>query len=84
LNTGTLEAAIVIASLVFGLHPENAVDLLRVKHKHGDVYYWLLYYSFLSPQQFRNVEEASSSCAHISRTSSFLPITASGSRLWRR
>lgn len=36
---------------------QNAVDMLRVKHKHGEVYYWLLYYSFLSPQQFKNVEE---------------------------
>ena len=36
---------------------KNAVDMLRVKHKHGEVYYWLLYYSFLSPQQFKNVEE---------------------------
>ena len=36
---------------------KNAVDMLRVKHKHGEVYYWLLYYSFLSPQQLKNVEE---------------------------
>ena len=34
-----------------------AVDLLRLKHKHGESYYWLLYYSYLSPQQMRNVEE---------------------------
>lgn len=36
---------------------KNAVDMLRVKHKNGEVYYWLLYYSFLSPQQFKNVDE---------------------------
>lgn len=36
---------------------KNAVDLLRLKHKNGEVYYWLLYYSYLSPQQMRNVEE---------------------------
>lgn len=36
---------------------KNAVDMLRVKHKHGEIYYWLLYYTYLSPQQFRNVEE---------------------------
>ncbi len=36
---------------------ENAVDLLRSKHKYGESYYWILYYTFLSPQQLRNVEE---------------------------
>lgn len=36
---------------------DSAVDLLRTKHKNGETYYWLLYYSFLSPQQLRNVEE---------------------------
>lgn len=36
---------------------DTAIDLLRNKHKNGEAYYWLLYYSFLSPQQQRNVEE---------------------------
>jgi len=36
---------------------KNAVDMLRLKHKNGEVYYWILYYSFLSPQQLKNVEE---------------------------
>lgn len=36
---------------------DTAIDLLRSKHKNGESYYWLLYYSFLSPQQQRNVEE---------------------------
>lgn len=36
---------------------DNAIDLLRTKHKNGETYYWLLYYSYLSPQQLRNVEE---------------------------
>lgn len=35
----------------------DAVQLLRTRHKNGEVYYWLLYYSYLSPQQMRNVEE---------------------------
>ena len=34
-----------------------AVDLLRTKHKYGEDYYWILYYSFLSPQQHRNANE---------------------------
>ena len=36
---------------------ESAVDLLRTKHKYGETYYWILYYSFLSSQQLRSVEE---------------------------
>lgn len=36
---------------------DSAVELLRTKHKNGEVYYWLLYYTFLSPQQLHNVEE---------------------------
>lgn len=36
---------------------DNAIDLLRTKHKNGETYYWLLFYTFLSPQQLRNVEE---------------------------
>lgn len=36
---------------------ENAVNLLRNKHKFGEVYYWILYYSYLSPQQYNNTDE---------------------------
>ena len=28
---------------------ESSVDLLRNNHKHGEQYYWILYYAFLSP-----------------------------------
>ena len=36
---------------------ETAIELLRSKHKYGESYYWILYYTFLSPQQLHNVEE---------------------------
>ncbi len=36
---------------------DAAIQLLRNKHKHGENYYWILYYSFLSPQQYRNADE---------------------------
>ena len=36
---------------------DSSVELLRNKHKNGETYYWLLYYTFLSPQQMKNVEE---------------------------
>lgn len=35
----------------------SAVDILRNKHKHGEQYYWILYYSYPSPQQFQNTGE---------------------------
>ena len=36
---------------------DSAVDILRSKHKYGEQYYWILYYSYLSPQQLQNTEE---------------------------
>jgi len=36
---------------------DSAVNLMRTKHKNGEPYYWILYYSFLSPQQYNGVEE---------------------------
>ena len=36
---------------------ESAIDLLRSKHKNGETYYWILYYAFLSPQQYKNADE---------------------------
>jgi hypothetical protein len=36
---------------------ESAVELLRNKHKNGESYYWILYYTFFSPQQLRNADE---------------------------
>lgn len=36
---------------------DSAVDILRSKHKYGEQYYWILYYSYLSPQQLQNTDE---------------------------
>jgi hypothetical protein len=35
----------------------QAIGVLRSKHKKGEAYYWILYYSFLSPQQLEDVQE---------------------------
>ena len=35
----------------------NAVSLLRAKHKNGETYYWILYYTYLSPQALHNLGE---------------------------
>lgn len=36
---------------------QSSVELLRNKHKNGEIYYWILYYTYLSPQQYRNMDE---------------------------
>ncbi|MDO4755786.1 MAG: hypothetical protein Q4A54_05545 [Parabacteroides sp.] len=36
---------------------DSAVAMLREKHKNGEIYYWVLYYTYLSPQELGNVEE---------------------------
>lgn len=36
---------------------DNAVDLLRRKHKRGEFFCWLLYFTFLSPQELDTVED---------------------------
>jgi len=36
---------------------ETAVELLRSKHKYGETYYWVLYYTYLSPQELKSVFE---------------------------
>ena len=36
---------------------DSAVDLLRTKHKNGEAYYWILYYTYLIPQQFENTND---------------------------
>ena len=35
----------------------HSVDLLRTRHKNGEEYYWILYFTYLSPQQLKNAEE---------------------------
>ena len=36
---------------------DNAVSLLREKHKNGEKFYWILYYAYLSPQELKDTEE---------------------------
>lgn len=36
---------------------ENAVELLHTRHKNGEEFYWLLYYTYLSPQKLKNLDE---------------------------
>ena len=34
---------------------ESAIELLRSKHKYGETFYWVLYYTYLSPQELKSV-----------------------------
>lgn len=36
---------------------DGAVELLHTRHKDGEAYYWLLYYTYLTPQQPQNAYE---------------------------
>ena len=36
---------------------DSSVDILRTNHKHGEQYYWILYYTFLSPQEPKGTNE---------------------------
>lgn len=36
---------------------DTSIDLLRNKHKFGEIYYWVLYYTYLSPQELGSVSE---------------------------
>ncbi len=35
----------------------EAVDLLRQRHKYGEAYYWVLYYTYLTPQQLDGIAD---------------------------
>lgn len=36
---------------------DSSVDLLRINHKRGEQYYWILYHTFLSPQEPKGTNE---------------------------
>ena len=36
---------------------DNAVNVLRAHHKNGEIYYWVLYYTYLSPQELPSVAD---------------------------
>ena len=34
----------------------NAVEILHTKHKDGEAFYWILYFTYLTPQRFPNTQ----------------------------
>lgn len=59
----------------------SAVNILRGKHKHEEQYYWILYYSYLSPQQLQNTDEIIENLARTLQTS---PTGLTASVIWRQ
>ena len=50
---------------------KSSAHLLREKHKHGEIFYWVLYYTYLSPQKLSSVEEVIETlCDHLESISS--------------
>ena len=43
---------------------QRAKSIARSNHKHGEQYYWILYYAFLSPQEMKNTDEILDKLAH--------------------
>ncbi len=49
---------------------EQSVNLLREKHKNGEEYYWILFYSYLSPQKYHDADAVIGQLApHIKKLS---------------
>ena len=36
---------------------DGALDILRYKHRNGEELYWILYYTFIIPQQLQNTQQ---------------------------
>lgn len=63
---------------------ENSVNLLRTHHQSGEVYYWILYYSFLSPQKLKMWRRSLKRSTRISGTLASAPTTACAKLPWKR
>ena len=61
---------------------DTSVELLRTKHKYGESYYWLLYYTYLSPQQLANTQEIIEKLEPHIRDISQMAIDALSAVLW--
>lgn len=46
---------------------DSAVNSMRERHKNGELYYWILYYTYLSPQALSSVEEIIEKLQHHTR-----------------
>ena len=53
----------------------QAIGFMRRKHKHGEEYYWILYYTYLSPNQYESIakiiEQLASHIRDVSKATYF-------------
>ena len=64
---------------------DSAADLLRTKHKNGEAYYWILYYTYLSPQKVENINIIIEQLQpYIAVVFWVLLYCVSGKKRWRR
>ena len=47
--------------------PQSALELMRTYHKHGEKFYWVLYYCYLSPSPYKSDDEI----IHLLQTHNF-------------
>ena len=59
---------------------DSAIELLRTKHKNGEAYYWLLYYSFPRRSSSKMLRKSSRPCDRIFVTSVSEPTTANAGK----
>ena len=62
---------------------ENAINLLRTRHKNGELYYWLLYYTYLSHRSLKMWKKSLTRCAPTSVISASARTTACGKKRLR-
>lgn len=36
---------------------DSALGIMRAKHKRGELYYWILYYTYISPQEYGSADQ---------------------------
>lgn len=57
---------------------DSSVTILRERNKSGEIYYWVLYYTYLSPQQLGSLDEI------IEKLSAYIPDLAKATYYRRR
>ena len=62
---------------------DRSVELLRTRHKNGEEFYWILYFTYLSPSSSKTQRRSSNSSSPTCWTSVFPPTIESVKRLWR-
>lgn len=44
---------------------DNAIEIMRMRHKRGEIYYWVLYLTYMTPQQLGHEEVMEQLAPHV-------------------